>query len=154
MSGLYYQALLHVLRNFFQHNKYFQILNVYSFFFFKKLESELDIYSWFNLAILICPISFGHSAEQAPVLVHEQNPSSSIVATILATLSFPYFCPCGNKERCETLADVNNIAEEFLQAATQAPQPMQADERNASSAYSFSMEIVLASGASPVLVDT
>ena len=49
---------------------------------------------------------------------------------------------------------MNNIAEEFLQAATQAPQPIHADARNASSAYSFSMVIEFASGASPVFVET
>jgi hypothetical protein len=32
--------------------------------------------------------------------------------------------PCGSSARCETLAPTNSIAEAFLQAATQAPQPM------------------------------
>ena len=46
------------------------------------------------------------------------------------------------------------MAEEFLQAATQAPHPIHAEERNASSAFSFSIVIEFASGASPVLAET
>ena len=34
--------------------------------------------------------------------------------------------PCGSNARCETFADTNNIAEEFLHAATQAPQAIHA----------------------------
>ena len=49
---------------------------------------------------------------------------------------------------------MNNIADEFLQAATQAPHPIHADERNASSAFSFSIIVEFASGASPVFVET
>ena len=102
--------------------------------------------------MLICPISFGHSAEHAPVFVQEPNPASSIVATMFTTLCFASFWPCGKRERCATFAEVKSIADEFLQAATHAPQPMHAEERNASSANSFSIVIELASGASPVFV--
>ena len=118
------------------------------------------IYSWdlinslFNLAMFSCEISLGHSAEQAPVLVHAPKPSSSIVATMFCTLSFCSGSPCGNKANWETFAEVNNIAEEFLQAATQAPQPMHAAERKASSAFDFSITVVLASSASPVFTET
>ena len=42
--------------------------------------------------------------------------------------------PCGKSARCEILADVNNIADEFLQVATQAPQPIQVAASNALSA--------------------
>jgi hypothetical protein len=53
--------------------------------------------SLFNLAMFEIEISFGHSASQAPVLVHEPNPSSSMVFTIANTLSLRSDCPCGNK---------------------------------------------------------
>ena len=41
------------------------------------------------------------------------------------------------------MAAVKSIAEEFLQAATHAPQPMQAEERKASSAFVFSTIVEL-----------
>ena len=117
------------------------------------LDNELEIYSWFSLAMFIWPISFGHSAEQAPVFVHEPKPSSSIVATMLVTLFFLSTFPWGSIERCETLAEVKSIAEEFLQAATHAPHPIQADDRKASSASSFFTGNVFASHAPPVSTD-
>ncbi len=46
------------------------------------------------------------------------------------------------------------MAEAFLQAATQAPQPMQAAAMNASSAFSLAIGRLLASCALPVLTDT
>src|ERR1044072_1192364 len=61
--------------------------------------------------------------------------------------------PCGNKARCDTLAERNNIAELFLQAATQAPQPIQAAAAKAASALSFSTGVALASTALPVLAE-
>ena len=50
-----------------------------------------------------------------------------------------------------TFADVNSCAAEFGQAATQAPQPMQAAASIAWSAASFGTGTELASGAEPQL---
>ena len=46
-------------------------------------------------------------------------------------------CPCGSNENWLIFADANNIAEEFLHVATQAPQPIQVAASNALSAFSF-----------------
>ena len=53
-----------------------------------------------------------------------------------------------------TLAATNSIAEAFGQAATHAPQPMQAAASMAFSALSFGMRMALASQALPVLTET
>ena len=47
----------------------------------------------------------------------------------------------------------NKIADEFLQAATHAPQPIHVAESNASSALSLKIGVALASGAPPVLTE-
>ena len=62
-------------------------------------------------------------------------------------------CPCGSKANCDTLAPTNNIADEFLHAATQAPQPMQVAASNASSAISFPIGRLFASCAFPVFTE-
>jgi hypothetical protein len=90
-------------------------------------------------------IPFGHSISQAPVLVQFPNPSKSIWATMFLTRSAASTCPCGNKAYCETFAPTNNIAEEFLQVATQAPQPIQVAASIASSAACFEIGVALAS---------
>src|SRR5690606_11481909 len=59
-----------------------------------------------------------------------------------------------NRAYCDILAETNNMAEEFLQAATQAPQPMQVADSNASSATTFGMGIPFASGTPPVFTLT
>src|ERR1700744_2566509 len=104
--------------------------------------------------MLVKLISLGHSASQAPVLVQLPKPSSSIWATIACTRLQRSGCPCGNKASCDTLADTNSIAEAFLQAATQAPQPIQVAELKASSAITLGISISLASGTPPVFTDT
>src|SRR5690606_584923 len=96
----------------------------------------------------------GHSASQAFVLVHDPKPSASICATMRSTRSFRSGFPCGNNANCETLALTNNIADAFLQAATQAPQPIQVAASNASSAIFFGMGISFASGTPPVFTET
>jgi hypothetical protein len=45
------------------------------------------------------------------------------------------------------------MADEFLQVATQAPQPMQAAASIASSAFSLATSMALPSGALPVLIE-
>ena len=69
------------------------------------------------------------------------------------TLSFASICHCGNRANWDILAETNNMAEAFLQAATQAPQPMQIEESNALSELFFLMRIELASGAAPVFTE-
>ena len=49
---------------------------------------------------------------------------------------------------------MNRCADAFLQAATQAPQPMQAAESIAVSATSFGIRMALPSGAPPQLTET
>src|SRR6516225_8394462 len=96
------------------------------------------------------PISFGQTASHEPVTVQLPNPSASICLTILTTRRSFSALPCGNKFRCETLADTNSIADAFLQAATHAPQPMHAAASIDSSAAAFGTGTALASGAPPV----
>src|SRR6185437_758371 len=118
--------------------------------YFSKAPS---IYSLLRRAILATEIFFGHSASQALVLVQCPKPSSSMALSIATALCLLSDWPCGSKLSCETLADTNNIAELFLQAATQAPQPIQAAASKASSAISLAIGIEFASGALPVLTD-
>ena len=96
----------------------------------------------------------GHSASQAPVLVQLPNPSSSMAFTMFKTRVLASTCPCGNNASCDTLADTKSIADAFLHAATQAPQPMHAAAAKASSASGLGMGRLLASLALPVLTDT
>src|SRR5205814_687957 len=110
-------------------------------------------YSLFRREILVTDISLGHTASQASVKVQEPNPSLSIWATMLNTRVLRSGSPCGNKARWATLADRNNMAELFLQAATQAPQPIQAAAAKEASAFSFSTGMALASTALPVFTE-
>src|SRR5580698_10378709 len=100
--------------------------------------------------ILVILISLGHSASQAPVLVQLPKPSASICATMACTRLQRSGCPCGNMASCVTLAETNSIADAFLQAATQAPQPMQVAELNASSTITLGIGMALASTVTPV----
>src|SRR6476469_7186282 len=106
---------------------------------YSSLDNTALVYSLFNLAILFTDISFGQAASHASVNVHEPNPSLSICAIIFTTRVFLSGSHCGNNAKCAIFAEVNNIAELFLQAATQAPQPIQAAAANAVSALSFSI---------------
>src|SRR5690554_4041111 len=97
---------------------------------------------------------FGHSTSQAPVLVQLPKPSSSIFATIdLARREASTF-PCGKGDSWRALADINSIADPFLQAFTHALQHMQAAASIAISALSRGIGIALASTALPVFTDT
>ena len=55
--------------------------------------------------------------------------------------------------KCETLAPTNSIAEAFLHAATQAPQPMQVAASNARSASALGTGMALASCGAPVFTE-
>ena len=105
-------------------------------------------------AMLLSEMFFGHSAAQAPVLVQLPKPSSSILLTIAFTRFAASTRPWGRRANWLTLADTKSIAEPFLQAATQAPQPIHEAESIASSALTFEMGIALASCAPPQLNDT
>lgn len=111
------------------------------------------IYSRFIRAIFSREIPLGHSTSHAPVLVQFPKPSSSIFATIFITRSLASTLPCGKSDNCETLADTNNMADEFLHAATQAPQPMHAAALNALSASSLGIGMLLASTEFPVFTE-
>lgn len=87
------------------------------------------------------------------MLVQFPKPSSSILATMACTLLAASGLPCGKSAIWETFAETNNMAEAFLQAATQAPQPMQEAESMASSALCFGIGIALASGTPPVVAE-
>src|SRR5471032_150190 len=104
--------------------------------------------------MLVSLISLGHSASQAPVFVQLPKPSSSIWATMACTRLQRSGCPCGNNAICEILADTNSIADAFLQAATQAPQPIHVAELKASSAITLGIGIALASIVTPVFTET
>ena len=107
----------------------------------------LDIYSLhfalmnsrFRRAMLLNEMFFGHSAAHAPVLVQLPNPSSSIFLTIARARRRRSTWPWGRSANWLTLALTNSIAEPFLQAATQAPQPIHVAESIASSATSYEM---------------
>ena len=62
-------------------------------------------------------------------------------------------CPCGSRARCETFADVNSAADAFLQAATQAPQPMHAAASIACSSVGLGIRMALASCAPPMFTE-
>src|SRR5690554_6268029 len=104
--------------------------------------------------MLVTLIPTGHSASQAPVLVQLPNPSASICATIAWARLARSVCPWGNNANWDTLAETNSMADAFLQAATQAPQPIHVADSNASSATTFGMGMLLASGTPPVLTLT
>src|SRR5688500_18640389 len=101
--------------------------------------------------ILVMDISLGQTASQAPVKVQLPKPSLSICATMLSTRFLRSGAPWGSSERCAIFAAVKSDAEAFLQAATQAPQPMQLAAPKAASALSFSTGIAFPSTALPVL---
>src|SRR5690606_17441899 len=111
-------------------------------------------YSRFIRAILVSLMPTGHSASQAPVLVQLPKPSASIWSTMACARLYRSVWPCGSNAYCDILADTNSMAEEFLQAATQAPQPMQVADSNASSATTFGIGMPFASGTPPVLTFT
>src|SRR5215510_1662945 len=103
--------------------------------------------------MLVIGISFGQTASHSPSLEQLPNPSASWRSTILTTRAYRSTAPCGSSARWLTLAEVKRAAEAFLQAATQAPQPMHAAESIALSATGFGIRIALASWAPPTLVE-
>src|SRR5690606_1761765 len=90
-------------------------------------------------------IPFGHSISQAPVLLQFPKPSLSICATIFNTRSVASILTRGSKANWLTFAEVKSIALAFLQAATQAPQPIQVAALKDSSASCLFTGMVLAS---------
>ena len=68
---------------------------------------------------------FGHSASHARVFVQLPKPSSSIFIIIAFARLADSILPCGNSANWLTLEERKSIAEPFLHAATQAPQPIQ-----------------------------
>ena len=121
-------------------------------FYFLSLPNNAPIHCRLSLEMFCRLMSFGHSASQAYVLVQLPKPNSSILATMFLTRSAASIWPWGNKAKWLTLAPTNNMALAFLQAATQAPQPMHEAASMAMSALCFGIGIVLASGTPPVVV--
>src|SRR5215510_8000992 len=111
-------------------------------------------YCLFIRAMVSSVMLFGQTASHDAILVQSPNPSASICETMFRTRRSCSTLPCGRRLRWETLAATNNIAEAFLHAATQAPQPMQAASSKASSASSFGIGMALPSGAPPVETET
>src|SRR6186713_325593 len=121
-------------------------------FYFSETNPAIK-YSLFKRAIFSIEISFGQTASHAPVFVQPPKPSLSICATIFKALVLLSGSPCGNKARCVTFAETKSIAEEFLHAATQAPQPIHAAAAKEVSAFSLSTGSEFASTAFPVFTE-
>src|SRR5689334_2289476 len=98
-------------------------------------------YSRFMRAMLVIGISFGHTASHSPSFEQLPKPSASWRWTIAITRAVRSGCPCGSNARWLTLAEVKSAADAFLQAATQAPQPIQAAESIALSDAVFGTRI-------------
>ena len=110
-------------------------------------------YSRFIRAMLVIGISFGQTASHSPSFEQLPKPSASCRSTIARRAPSRSTCPCGSSARWLTLAEVKSAAEAFLQAATQAPQPMQAAESIACSTTCFGIRIALPSCAPPTLIE-
>ena len=100
------------------------------------------------------PIALGQAASHSAWLEQEPKPSASICSTIATTRRSRSGWPWGSRLRWATLAAVKSEAEAFGQAATQAPQPMQAAASMARSAASLGTGMALPSGALPVRTET
>src|SRR6478735_8696553 len=105
--------------------------------------------SRFILAMKLMLMSFGQTASHSLWLEQWPKPSASICATILRTRSARSGAPWGSSARCEILAAVNSAADAFGQAATHAPQAMQAAASKASSEFGLGTGSEFASGAAP-----
>src|SRR5262245_45233375 len=108
------------------------------------------IQSRFMRAMFSTLIRLGQAASHSKWFVQWPKPSASICATILSTRSQRSGWPCGRRASWEILAEVKSDADALGQAATQAPQPMQAAASIARSAFSLGTGRELPSGALPV----
>src|SRR5690606_41264961 len=81
---------------------------------------SLFSYMLHSLSIL----SFSTDTPSTQIYTLSLHDALPIWATIALALLAASTLPCGSKASWLTLADTNNMAEPFLQAATQAPQPM------------------------------
>src|SRR5690606_433112 len=111
---------------------------------------SLFSYMLHSLSIL----SFSTDTPSTQIYTLSLHDALPIWATIALALLAASTLPCGSKASWLTLADTNNMAEPFLQAATQAPQPMHDAASIASSAASLGIGIAFASGTPPVLTET
>ena len=94
----------------------------------------------------------GQASRHSPWLVQEPK-NSSMVSTMASVRRQRSGWPWGSTLRCPSLAAVKSWAAELGQAATQAPQPMQAAASMAKSAASLGTGVSLASPAAPVGAD-
>lgn len=86
-------------------------------------------------AMLSTLMPFGQAASHSYWFVQLPKPSASICFIMARTRLERSGWPCGSRLRWAILAEVNSMAEAFLQEATQAPQPMQAAASKAASAF-------------------
>ena len=97
-------------------------------------------------------ISLGQASKHSPWLVHEPK-NSSMTSTMDSVRLHRSAWPWGSRPRWPTLAEVKSWAAELGQAATQAPQPMQAAASKAWSAAALGTGVRLASDAAPVFTE-
>ncbi len=96
----------------------------------------------------------GQAASHSPTLVQWPKPSAWAWATMAMARRGCSALPCGSIPRWVSLAPVKSEAEALGQAATQAPQPMQAAASIDISAAGLGTGMALASGALPVPTET
>ena len=94
-------------------------------------------------------ISLGQAVSHSPKLVQDPN-QRSISSTIPIARDQRSGWPCGRRLKWLYFAAVKSCAAPLGQAATHAPQPMQAAASIAASAASLGINISLASRAAPV----
>ena len=103
--------------------------------------------------MLTMEISLGHSASHSRSLEQLPKHSWSIFLTMERARLAASGRPWGSNARWLTLAETKSMADALGQAATQAPQPMHAAASMALSAFSWGINMALASCAPPVLAD-
>ena len=97
--------------------------------------------------MLAMEMPLGHSASHSLWLVQLPKPRASMRATMDKARRAASGCPWGSKRQLGDLGAQNSMAEALGQAATQAPQPMQAAASMARSASLLGTGSELASGA-------
>src|SRR5690554_6385486 len=103
--------------------------------------------------ILLMVMRLGQTASHSPILEQLPKPSSSTLVTIRRVRLSRSGWPCGSLAYCVSLALVNSEAEEFGQAATHAPQPMQVADKKAASDSGLPIRMALASACGPVVTE-
>src|SRR5690554_3621741 len=103
--------------------------------------------------ILLMVMPLGQTASHSPILEQLPKPSSSILVTMRRVRLSRSGWPWGSLAYWVSLALVNSEAEEFGQAATHAPQPMQVADKKAASDSGLPIRMALASACGPVVTE-